>query len=43
MAMVGTSAYVFGGVAGGENTQCYGDLFCIDCECAKRSRDARAS
>jgi N-acetylneuraminic acid mutarotase len=30
MASVGTRAYVFGGVAGGENMQCYGDMFCID-------------
>jgi hypothetical protein len=41
MASVGTRAYVFGGVAGGENMQCYGDMFCIDCKGAtlNKSRD----
>ena len=32
MATVGSCTYVFGGAAGGENADSYGDMFCVDCK-----------
>ncbi|XP_062509238.1 rab9 effector protein with kelch motifs-like [Corticium candelabrum] len=32
MATVGSCTYVFGGAAGGENADSYGDMFCVDLE-----------